>query len=375
LNFGFAGNLGSQAACGIYSTDNAVTQDTGTACNNDSAYYVLGTTAGGSNTEFTVSNWAATASNVELSYSDTGDGSTQFGTLFLGGDIEAKVVRTNFTGAAAPDTRTVAHGLNGAPEVIIAITNEGTSPPDDGEDIIIGFWAGGQYASNFISNPAGTTAPAGQSAQQVRDDCISGRIDTSAGVTKYTISNVDADSFDFSTDATSSTYVEFLCLRGTTAALVAKAGVYTSPTGGGNASMGLSMTAAPQVLIMLPTRCPAVNTAYTDSNAGQAGLMMACNNAGSGTQYVGVSASNEDGSTNTDCLTRGCTDTILYGYSNTSAQLYAATVNAWQADDVQLNFSVAPGTAVVIPYLAIGQGSAGGIKHRGFQDMNGNFRG
>lgn len=303
--------------------------------------------------------------------------------LHLGGDIEVDVVVVQFNGSETQHT--TAHNLSGAPEVIICLSNIPSSMPDGNTVMSYGFWANGsQVCAGMSFTNAEDVSTVGQSSGgRVSDAYIAMGVSSVTGdvTTGFSINSVSASNVVMNASQTSNHDILLLLLRGTTAPITAKVGVHTAATGTGDANLGANLGVAAQVLMMVPTRVPAVNTSYDKADGDQAGFLgiqTSCNRSGTPTtQYGGATQSSDPGATTTVTNTWHTDAAALMVRTPSNGADAAATVSNWGSvsTDVVLNYSDGAAAAYKIPYLVFGTAAAGGIMHRGFQDMSGNLRG
>lgn len=302
--------------------------------------------------DFYVSAWDS--AGVTITHPTNSQASQRYlSALLLGGDIEANVVQGSFSSNTSVD---VSHGLSGAPEIILCFTNTPNTIPDNNTQWSLGWWANGvnvcSVAYAVDAEVLGTVTGAGR----VSDAYIA--IDpTSAGAVNngFSVTTAGASTFTVTATVSSSIDLVFLVLRGTTSPIVAKAGIYTTPTTTGNADMSISLGVAPQVLMTVPSRATAVNTSYATDAASCIGLHMAANRSGTpATQQGGAYSTWDQGASTTDTESRTNNDHVLIIPLAGGGWDGSATLNAWNAADVQLNFDDAPSSAFKIPYLAFG---------------------
>lgn len=307
--------------------------------------YSLANTSYGSDGECAVGSWLS--NGVRMSWSDQSIGEL-ITAILIGGDVEARVVSATFTNAAAPDTRTVSHGLSGAPEVIIAVC-----PGNYGSALSLGTWVtGGTYTSRATySNP---DASVGDVYGWAGSDSIATRLFTGSPVFSATISNVGASTFQLQTDAPNADTVYLLCLRGTTDPLVAKNGVLDTPTTTGTFAAVAGMGAAPKLLLTFPSRQTTIGRVSGDGG-GAFGLIAAANNGGS--QYGGVTVTEDDNADPTVAKCQSTDSQALRVLDIAASATVQAAVQSWDAGGVTLNYSAANVAALKVPYLALGVAS------------------
>ena len=273
--------------------------------------------------------------------------------VLLGGDIEAKVVNGIFVGGA-PETLNVAHGMSGTPEVVIQLMiNQNADPGSNSVGrLSTGFWAASQQSAMTMAFGTGTS----QSSNMYLHSAASGGEQQTGAALNYitTISAVDATNVSIATNATAGTdRVILLCLRGTAGAIVAKTGIYSTPTATGNDTPISGMSAAPQVLLSIPTRMTAVDTGDTTDSAAAYGLIAVVNNGGS--QYGGATSTCDDAKAapmdNSHETTNSQALRILAVAGTADVE---ATVNSWDSGGVTFNYSNINASAWKIPYLAFG---------------------
>lgn len=348
LNFGFAGATGgtTQASVSLRAVDAAATTETH---NNVSASLAYNFSRGDSTTdgEFSINSFLSNGVRVDWADQSFGELIT---CVLLGGDIEARVVSATFTGGAAPDTRTVAHGLGGAPEVILAFCRVAF-----GTQTSIGAWDGSGYV-HFTTYSANAGAVADIYSRVETTGIVAPKATSTPSFTA-TLTNVGASNFDVQTDTPNSRTIYFLCLRGTSGAIVAKTGVFDTPTSTGDSAVVSGMSAAPQLLLAIPTRQTATGN-VTGDDAGAFGLIAAATNTG--TQYGGVTASEDDGADPSVSKSQSTNSQALRVLDITGAADIEATVSSWDSGGVTLNFSNINASARKIPYLAFGVAVAAG---------------
>lgn len=349
FRLGFAAATGgtTQVAAATISRVSGGNQDTGTNDTTSGECYVARTGSTTQSSAAAVDSWLS--NGVRINWTNESEEHELVTALLLGGDIEARIVSATW---ASETTKTVAHGLSGAPEAIIAFRAVAS-----GAQLALGFWASGGtygYGNLYCADSANPT----NVFSAANTDAIAAIMTTGSVTNRWTISNVDADSFDASTASTlSSGTLFFLCLRGTTSPIIAQAGVFATKTGDpGTEAEVDGMAAAPQVLLAIPTRLTSLGTLAGDSAYG---LIASCNRAGT-TEYGGVTLIEDDNVTPADGppYSRTTADSALVLMDTTGAEDVVATVASWDTDGITLDYSNTGAAAYRIPYLAFGAAAA-----------------
>ena len=318
---------------------------------NHNAANCVGQTADSST--FTVLGAGSFISNgARVNYSAV-TGSALVTCILIGGsDVTAAKLSCDFTGGGA-ETKTVNHGGSSAPTAIIAVSHYGTSASTTTRGSIgMGFYANGLYGSNNLDR---LDAQATEQAQGwVATDLVLRDIGSSYGVT---ISNVGSTSFDVTTSADATTdRVDFLAIWITNGA--AKAGTFTTNTTTGSHVAVSGMSKKPSVLLTLPSRQTATGLDNTDGG-GVFGVGAAVNNNGT-TQYGLVVGSSDDAAATQVNKSQASNSQMVRILNVSGAAIVGETVQSWDNGGVTANAATADGTAHLIPYLAMGNGSGGG---------------
>ena len=289
-----------------------------------------------------IDSWLS--NGIRINWTDASEENELVTALLLGGDIEARVV----SGAWAAETaKTISHGLSGAPEVIIAINAIAF-----GAQCSVGFWATGGtygYGNLYVEHNVATT----NTFSAANTDAILAVKTDGAVARTFTISNVGASTFDCTASSAHTGTLAFLCLRGTSDAITAKAGAFTTKISStGTEAEVTGMAVAPQVLLALPTLLTSLGALSGDSAYG---LIASCNRAGT-TQYGGVSLIEDDGITPTTAppYSRVTADSALVLMGVDGTEDVVATVDSWDSGGVTLNYSNIGASAFQTPYLAFG---------------------
>jgi len=295
------------------------------------------------------------SNGVQVTWNPAATAAWYFSTLLLGGDIQANIVHAQLD---SDTSTTISHGLSAAPEIIIAMTELAITPPDGTGTLIIGFWAGSSSTQAGIGMDyplTGDTVP-GVVAQRVESASMIVKVSNTGPATTFvgTVANVGSTTFDLTTTANAFGYVSFLCLRGTTTPLVGKAGVYTTPASTGNASMSLGLSVAPSVLLMVPSRQTTTGSLASDDTAGAIGFYVGANRSSSASSVYGGKTAQIDVGADPTAADRKYDTTRFSTLTTAGADSVVATLNAWQSDDIQLNFSNVGGGQQKWVYLAFG---------------------
>lgn len=360
FQFAFAANNDGTAATSTVGVDGATpASNVGfsaryhndvTAASGGYAYAVPPTSYGSSGEFQAPVDFAAVSNGVRVTWTDQSNSELIYA-LLLGGDIEASVVHAKFS---ANTSVNVSHGLSAAPEVIIALYGAAASAASNVLYQTIGMWDGTtQQCIEWNGSIAGNSSQA--------------RVDTNNIITKrtagntqdFTLSAVGSTQFTLGASVSTSDYVSFLCLRGTTSPIVGKCGIYDCPTGTGNAAMGLGLGVAPQVLLALQSVMTASDSGTSDDTTDVSGAIAAINQAGT-TKYGGVTGFIDDAAATTVAKTQTTNSQAIRLWDTTPAIDVEATVATWDAGDITLNFSNVGASAFKIPYLAFGVAAAGG---------------
>lgn len=300
---------------------------------------------------------AILSNGVTVNYNQASATQYLFNGVIVGGsDIAFATTKTTKTASTTPIT--VTHGVGGTPDVIIVQSAIGatTDPQTLNSITILTFWERGGSTTSAMcwSNPQ-TSVNTDVGAYVTSAN--SGRWVTTPGPTlnaTVSISNVGTTTFDlnYSPSPSNTWRINAWCLRGVSAQIIAKCGVFTTPTSTGNNSPITGMGKPPIWLITVPTRLTAETTLTTDDSGGSYGVGMAVNNA-SVTQQGSVAYSFQDNVSTTVAKSRTSNSQALMVLDNTGAAQTAATVNSWNSDGVTLNYGTASATAYKVAYLAI----------------------
>lgn len=295
--------------------------------------------------------------------------------LLSGSDIEYGVGTAAF--ATTDTTIAVTHNLTGTPDVVIIGCSVGATAFDFGTaaNNIIGVWERGGTTSAGLGNVMVTTANPTSVFEMMTTDmghCIS------AGSDQFTMSvtSVGATTLNVTRNVTGSANMRVIviAIRGTTSAMVAKCGIFTTPTSTGNSSPITGMSVAPQVLFLFSTRLQSSGAIQSDDTAGGHGISIAVNNNGA-TQQMAAASTTQDNVATSVAKCQTSATKALQILDNTGAANVTATLQSWNSDGVTLNYSAVNAAGLKVGYLAFGMqvsGPTGGTLGGGFEQLSGN---
>lgn len=319
----------------------------------DAAYTKVGTT--GSQTAKATCSFSST--KATLTWSNDSAGETIYA-LLLGGDIEAKVV--NWSSPGGTGAKTITHGLADAPEWIFVFSSGTVDATNDSASVsaIVGFWISGTqvgYGHRVADNV--TTA-----ALTARISTTQAVVSMGGTTPNYSaiIESVGATTFDLNFDVSTTNRFHFVCVRSTSGTPMGLAtGALTAKTTTGTQTDATGMTQDAQLVFSVMAALTSVDANNTTDPAGCFGLGIACKNSSSGTwQYGSVAHGGDDGaaiSVPVDWMNHQHSAAKHINQLDTAgATAVAATVSSTSGGNLVHNYGTASGTAVRIPFLAIG---------------------
>lgn len=357
LSAGFVAG-GNQASVGLLDNDASSTNLAALVSFNTQGYShagQAGITIGDATT-------ALIADGLRLSWTDQSNGELIKAVLF-GGDIEANVV--TLVSNNQQSAQSVAHGLAGAPELIIALSpgNIGANVQNNGNATFgLGFWtASAQNGIAALLNQnaqANVTAAARLSSTQTTARIDNGTSFAWAG----TISNVGATTFDVTMSANTTNVMYFLVMRSTSGTpLAVKTGTFTTPTSTGNVADVTGLSVSPQALLTVGSRLTALDTGSTNDSAGGLSVGVAVKNTGSGvTQYATAAVSEDDAlaTSGNHAFSQTSNTENIRILDIAGAADVEATVNSWDAGGITHNYSNINASPLEVVYLALSGAAA-----------------
>ncbi len=267
--------------------------------------------------------------------------------LLLGGDIECNVIQ--HTWSAETGNKAVAHGLGGAPEILIGINgmrSADTAVTDASQSI--GFWAGATHRGiSFFADDGQSTTVVIENTSATAWPAISG-----GSATTFTVGTVDATNVNIAAGGSVTTSLYTLAIRGTTAPLSAAVGTHDSPTSTSSTSItGLGFK--PQALIAWGSRQTAIGNS-TDDTASVLSLGFAIENSGGIAQ--GSSATDADDALaqpsdrNSQMSNTRVINTLQVNSGGTSNH---AALTSFNSDGATFSWTIGAATAFKNGYLAM----------------------
>lgn len=293
--------------------------------------------------------------------------------LISGADAAMKVGSQYMASGSTSAAQT--HGLGGTPDVIIVVGSidvpSGTNEVD-GKGFFIGFYDRATGNMSSVSYHATTGANPTDNSAYVSNASV-GEIINAAGTPAchVTVTAVGATTFTltFSGSAGNNNMLGWIALRGTAAQMFSKTAVATLPTSTGNSAIVSGMGGKPQIVIELPTRMTAVNTAVNSDAAGSFGVSVQCSTDFT-TTFQGMNATTfkynvaSSVAKHQISLASGLSELL-----NTGAVDAVATLNSWDSGGATLNYSAAAAGAFLAPMLAFGLPVNAGGAHGSFALM------
>lgn len=323
--------------------------------NQSDAAYTCVDTAGAQTAEATC---ALAANKATLSFSNQSAGETVYA-LLLGGDIEVAVV--NFSSPGGTGDKEVTHGLTAAPEFIFIFGTGTVDNTNDSNSVqpTIGFWITGdtQVGCGHRIGDNLTT-----SALVARISSTQAVISMGGSGIAYAanIHTVNATTFQLNFDTSTINRFHIVSVRSTSGtALGLAAGSITAKTSTGTQTDATGMSQNAQVVLSISTALTALDSTVTTDPAGCYGFGIACKNSGTGTwQYGSVVSGADDGvtiSASSDWMNhQHSASKHINQLDTTGTTAVAATVDSATGGNLVHNYGTASGTAVRIPFLAIG---------------------
>lgn len=342
----------NQRLCGIGGPDGATSAGTMTVFNHSSTAACAGVGDNNSGTPNILGAYSSTLSNgVRVNYTTTTVQALMNALLVSGSDVQWSCVNQTLGTGSSPVTTTVTHGLASAPDVIFCVASLGSARVTHGFHHVSGATYGCVSYCNI--NGVNPTLVGGY----VGDDCIGAQVSNTAVTYKLTVTNVGATTFDVV--ATGSTIeadvVTFISIKITNG--VYKVGVATAPTGTGVAALVSGMSVTPDCVIAAMSRITNLNTFDSGDAGGVYGLGVVVNNGGSTQQACSSLSSDDNAATSIEKSYTSNTKCVAVMDAAGAIDIEAAH-SSWDSGGVSLNWTNIS-SAVLIPYLAIGQGVSG----------------
>lgn len=278
--------------------------------------------------------------------------------LISGTDCQMQVGQQYF--AAADTTHDIAHSFGAPPDVVIIMTS--TNVPSsadeaDGTGMSIGFWdrqSGNQSSVSFhatdLATPTdyGAYASNNSVAEILTVDGTNQRHLTLSGAnnTKFTVA--------LNAAASGNTQVGWIALRGLTNQMASLNQLFSLPTATGVTNLVNGMAGRPQCFLVIPTRMVTGNSFQRNDTGGSMGLSCGATNDYISNTQGGTACTFKFNVGPAVAKTTITNASCLLEVDNTGTINVQATVQNWNSDGVDLNYTNVGAAACQAIVLAFG---------------------
>ena len=357
-SFGVFGTTGgiTQASVSQFDNDNQATSQTGTWGTNDAVFSRADAAGASSSAEGVITSVQTNGLRIDFT-ADPNTTADLMDCMMFGGDAyEAKVLTLTFA-TGTPNDATVAHGLSGTPDFLVAITNRSAvdSGPSNG-GIGLGFWDGTNTVgtSTFRSNGAASEA----SQQEMSATNLFPGFGTTVNIPNVTVQTVDGTNVTLRSDTSTDSTVVYVLAVNCLTTCADKAALFTTRTATGTAADMSGMAVQPQAGLVVGTYLLSLDVVSSTDTADVLSIGSEINSPAGNKVWAQTSIA-DDGSDPIDANSYVSTARVIQLFDATADTLvHSTTISSWDSGGITHNTTTADSLARYSMMLAVGAAAA-----------------